>query len=140
MFGRKKNNKVNNENQDFKTNNYQMTDTYITNNLVVGNLEYVSSNYTTSGPMVETTKQKYIFEKVVIDDKVKYREVFTGFIADTDTNYFDLPYIVHVQPIKEVIKTIAETVPKYGLLLAIDEINKLDNKKVKVMSKKKSRH
>lgn len=139
MFGKSK--KTNNDDLKFKSENYKMTDTYKTEDLVIGNLQYISSKYTNSGPMIVTTKQKYVFEKIDVEGKVKYREVFTGFIADTDSNYFDLPYIVNIKPIKEVIKNIAETLPKYGLLLVIDEINKIENNKqnIKVMTKKKRR-
>lgn len=140
MFGKKKQNKEE-EKLDFQTKNYQMNDTYKTENLVVGNLQYISSKYTGgSGPKVETTKQKYIFEKIEVDDNIRYREVFTGFIADTDSNYFDLPYVINIKPLKDVIKTVAEIIPKYGLLLAIDEINKMENIKPKVMTKKRRRH
>lgn len=139
MFGKSK--KTNNDDLKFKSENYKMTDTYKTEDLVIGNLQYVSSKYTNSGPMMVTTKQKYVFEKIDVEGKIKYREVFTGFIADTDSNYFDLPYIVNIKPIKETIKNIAETLPKYGLLLVIDEINKIENNKqnIKVMTKKKRR-
>ena len=37
---------------------YNMEESYLTADIVVGNLEYVSSAYTPHGPMVETTKQK----------------------------------------------------------------------------------
>ena len=139
MYGKSK--KTNNDDLKLKSENYKMTDTYKTEDLVIGNLQYVSSKYTNSGPMMVTTKQKYVFEKIDVEGKIKYREVFTGFIADTDSNYFDLPYIVNIKPIKETIKNIAETLPKYGLLLVIDEINKIENNKqnIKVMTKKKRR-
>jgi len=44
------------------------------------------------GPMYETTEQKYIFEPVVDGDNIKYREIFTGFIANVGLEYFMLPY------------------------------------------------
>ena len=131
MFGRRR--KKDHSTLNFKTNNYEMNDSYDTSNLVVGNLEYVSSKYTDFGPMVEKTKQKYIFEKITEEDKTRYREIFTGFVADTESAYFDLPYVVDIVPLKERISNVAERVPKYGLLLLIDEINK--SVKVKVHKK-----
>lgn len=128
MFGRRR--KKDHSTLNFKTNNYEMNDSYDTSNLVVGNLEYVSSKYTDFGPMVEKTKQKYIFEKITEEDKTRYREIFTGFVADTESAYFDLPYVVDIVPLKERISNVAERVPKYGLLLLIDEINRAVKVKV----------
>lgn len=127
MFGKRK--KRDHSTLDFKTPNYGMSDSYKTENLVVAKLQYVSSKYTDFGPMVETTKQRYIFEKIEEDDQLRYREVFTGFVAKTSEEFFDLPYVVDIKPLQEVVPSVAEEVPKYGLLLLIDEINK---QKVKV--------
>lgn len=126
MFGKRK--KRDHSTLDFKTPNYGMSDSYKTENLVVAKLQYVSSKYTDFGPMVETTKQRYIFEKIEEDD-LRYREVFTGFVAKTSEEFFDLPYVVDIKPLQEVVPSVAEEVPKYGLLLLIDEVNK---QKVKV--------
>ena len=106
-----------------------MSDNYKSENLVVAKLQYVSSKYTDFGPMVETTKQRYIFEKIEEEEKIRYREVFTGFVSNTSEEYFDLPYVVDIKPLQEVVPSVAETIPKYGLLLLVDEINK---QKVKV--------
>ena len=127
MFGKRK--KRDHSTLDFKTPNYGMSDSYKTENLVVAKLQYVSSKYTDFGPMVETTKQRYIFEKIEEDDQLRYREVFTGFVAKTSEEFFDLPYVVDIKPLQEVVSSVAEEVPKYGLLLLIDEVNK---QKVKV--------
>lgn len=132
MFGKRR--KKDHSELNFKTANYSMSDTYNSDNLVVANLQYVSSKYTDFGPMVETTKQRYIFEKVQEEDKVRYREVFTGFVANTSEEYFDLPYAVNIKPLREVIPSVAETLPKYGLLLAVNEINK-QKVKVKVVKR-----
>ena len=51
------------EKLDFETQGYIMPDLFDSNNLVVANLEFVSNRVTTNGPMVETTGQKYIFER-----------------------------------------------------------------------------
>ena len=132
MFGKRK--KKDNSEVNFKSKNYEMSDTFNSANLVVANLQYVSSKYTDFGPMVETTKQRYIFEKIQEEDKERYREIFTGFIANTSEEYFDLPYVVNIKPLQEVVPTIASTIPKYGMLLLIDEINK-QKVKVKVVNK-----
>ena len=122
-----------NENRDslnFKSKNYNMSDNYRSSDLVIANLEYVSSAYTPNGPMVERTSQKYIFEIINEIGNIRYREIFTGFIADTEAHYFDLPYVVNAKPLNEVVPTVANNIPKYGLLLLINEINV--PKKVKV--------
>ena len=128
MFGRK-NCCSDNKSSNFKSKNYIMSDNYKSSDLVVANLEYVSSAYTPCGPMVKTTKQKYIFEKMKIDGRERYREVFTGFIADTETHYFDMPYVVNIKALNEEVPTVANKIPKYGLILLVNEIN--INKKIK---------
>ena len=50
----------------FQSENYNMRDNYQSSDLVVANLEYVSSAYTQDGPMVERTEQKYIFEIITV--------------------------------------------------------------------------
>ena len=111
------------EKLDFETQGYIMPDLLDSNNLVVANLEFVSNRVTTNGPMVETTGQKYIFEKINDNGKIRYREVFTGFIADNGgASYFNLPYVVSETPIKEVLN-VTDKIPKYALLLVLNEIN-----------------
>lgn len=85
--------------------------------MFIANLEYILSDKTYDAPMVIQTKQKYIFEKVIMAEKVKYIEVFTGFIADTKSDYFDLPYVVKIKSLMEIVPTIAYTIHKYGMLL-----------------------
>lgn len=108
--------------------NYQMKDQYDSGKLVVANLEYISNERTEYGPMIITTEQKYIFEPIVLDDTVKYREVFTGFIADTKYEYFNLPYVKDVKPLKEVISNIANKISKCSLLLVLNKTNQKQNK------------
>ena len=118
MFNKKK------DNSNFKENSYIMKDNYITDNLVVANLEYVSNMVTPHGPKVIITEQKYFFEIIEENGKVRYREIFTGFIADLDEKmFFNLPYVVNVISLKEQIPTIADNISKYALLLALNEIN-----------------
>ena len=135
MFGKRK--KKEEDSVKFKTENYKMKDNYNKDDLVIANLEYVMSAYVDFSPIVKTTKQRYIFEKIEEDGKIRYREVFTGFIADTESSYFDLPYVVNIKPMDKVLDKVAETLPKYSLLLAIDEINSIQKVKVKVKVRNK---
>lgn len=118
------------ENLDFETYGYIMPELFNSNNLVVANLEYVSNRVTTNGPMVETTEQKYIFERINENGKERFREIFTGFVADNgEPKYFNLPYVVSEVPIREVLD-VADKIPRYGLLLVLNEINfNKENKK-----------
>ena len=116
-----------------KNTSYTMSDNYKTSDLIVGNLEYISNNYNHDGTMAERTSQKYIFEMIIENGKTKYREVFTGYIANTENSYFNIPYIVNIKPLKEEIPSIANKIHKYGLLLIINEIN--IQKKVKTLKK-----
>ena len=130
MFGKKKQNQKNNQ-LNFKSDNYKINDSYKTDALVVANLEYISSEATPYGPMVKQTEQKYIFEMLNENGKTRYREIFTGFIADAEeSHYFDLPYVVNIVSLKEQVPSVAENIPKYGLLLVLNEVNtkKLEKK------------
>ena len=123
MFGKKKEEK-NKDSLNFKSDNYQMKESYNTDTLVVGNLEYISSEATPYGPMIVQTEQKYIFEVINDKGKIRYREIFTGFIADSEeSHYFDLPYIVNIIELKEHVSAVASSIPKYALLLVLNEIN-----------------
>ncbi len=123
MFGKKKQNQKNNQ-LNFKSDNYKINDSYKTDDLVVANLEYISSEATPYGPMVKQTEQKYIFEMLNENGKTRYREIFTGFIADAEeSHYFDLPYVVNIVSLKEHVPSVAENITKYGLLLVLNEVN-----------------
>ena len=129
MFGKKKE-KQKSDSLSFKSENYQMKDSYNADNLVVANLEYISSEPTPYGPMVKKTTQKYIFEILTENSKVRYREIFTGFIADSEeSHYFDFPYVVNIIALKEQAPSVANNVPKYGLLLVLNEVNTKNNTK-----------
>lgn len=132
MFGKKKE-KQKNDSLNFKSENYQMKDNYNADNLVVANLKYISSEATPYGPMVKKTTQKYIFEILNENGKTRYREIFTGFIADCEeSHYFDLPYAVNIITLKEQVPSVANNIPKYGLLLVLNEVNtKNKTKKLK---------
>ncbi len=132
MFKRKKKDEMK-DSFSFKSENYNMRDNYKTSDLVVANLECVSSAYTLNGPMVERTSQKYIFEIIKEKENVRYREIFTGFIADAEVFYFDLPYVVNIKPLNEEVTIVTNSIPKYSLLLLLNEIN--FSKKAKVKKK-----
>ena len=118
MFGKKK------KSLNFESDNYKLKDNYVTDNLVVANLKYISSEATPSGPMIKQTEQKYIFELLNENGKIRYREIFTGFVADAEeSQYFDLPYVVNVVSLKEQVLCVADNIPRYGLLLVLNEIN-----------------
>ena len=109
---------------------YNMEDTYLTDDIIVGNLEYVSSTYTPNGPMVETTKQKYFFRLVEDGEDPKYQELFTGYITNTKSQFFDVPYVVNIKPLREEVTNVSKKLHRYGLLLLLNEIN--TPKKVKL--------
>ena len=129
MFGKKKD-KQKNDLQSFKSEKYQMKESYNAKNLVVANLEYISSDSTPYGPVVKKTTQKYIFEVLNENNKERYREVFTGFIADSKNHYFDLPYVVNIIALEEQLPSVANSIAKYGLLLVLDEINNSNTRKL----------
>ena len=110
-----------------------MQDSYKAANLVVANLEYISSEGTPYGPMVKTTTQKYIFEILNENSKNRYREIFTGFIVDSEErHYFDFPYVVNITSLKEQIPSVTNSISKYDLLLVLNEVNaKNKTKKLK---------
>ena len=125
IFKRKKEKKLENNLSEVNSDNYKMQDYYKSDNLVIGNLEQISSEVTPYGPMVNKTTQKYIFEKINENGKTRYREIFTGFIFDSNesSHYFDLPYVVNIVPLKDKIPTITEDFHKYSLLLILDKVN-----------------
>lgn len=55
---------------------------------------------------------------------IKYKEVFTGFIAKDHTEYFDLPYVVDVKKLTDVLPVYKEAkIPRLGMLLVLGEVN-----------------
>ena len=116
-----------------ESNNYVMKDQFETDNLVTANLKYISSELDPDVPMVQQTEHRYLFEMINEDGKIRYREIFTGFIADAgECYYFDLPYVENIVFLKEQVPTIAKEVPKYALLLILNDINvKKSEKKLK---------
>ena len=125
ILKRNKEKKLEDNSAEVNSDNYKMQERYKSDNLVIGNLEYVSSEVTPFGPMVKQSTQKYIFEKINENGKTRYREIFTGFIFDSNesSHYFDLPYVVNIVPLKDKIPTITEDFHKYSLLLILDKVN-----------------
>ena len=135
MFIRKKQNKKDTS-LDFKSENYKMKDSYNSDDLVVANLEYVSNSGMSFSPMVEQTTQKYIFEEIEENGKKRFQEVFTGFIADDkESIYFNLPYVVNIISLKELVPSVSKELPKYSLLLLLNEVNIIEKSKVKIKQK-----
>ncbi len=109
---------------NFSPKNYTMAEIYDAEKLVVGKLEYISSDVTEFGPMVKKSSQKYIFEPIVINGIVKYQEVFTGFIVGDSEEYFDLPYVVDMEKLTEISVDYKQTkIPKLGMLLTLNDVN-----------------
>ena len=116
--------------------NYKMKEIYNTDSLLVGSLGYLSNEATPYGPMDKVTKQKYIFEEIIEDDKIRYREIFTGFVLDLENNIFNLPYIVDIRPLKDFVPNIRNEVHKYALLLVLNDVN---TEKVEEKNQQKSK-
>ena len=114
---------------------YKMKNNYDADKLIVANFERISSEATMYGPMVETTEQKYLFEIYKINgSEIKYREIFTGFIANDKEKFFDLPYVVNPHPFTDYFpETKGTKIPKLSLLWAQNDINysKKDIKELK---------
>ncbi len=130
MFGKNKRN----TNNPFGDKGYTMKDYYKPENLVVANFRRISDiNIENSfTPIVETTNQKYIFEIIFDKNEKKYREIFTGFIADDkDEGIFNLPYIVDPIPFIDYFpETINSKIPKLSLIWTLNDINYSNKKKV----------
>lgn len=138
-----------NENKNtFGDKNHIMKDKYNTNKLVIAKLQRISSSYHRLGPMVDTTEQKYIFEKIIDkNNNIKYKEVFTGFTTkniddtedDVDLKYFDIPYVYQPENFTDYYpETIGIEIPKLSLIWTLNDINfpkKMDKEKVIQLNK-----
>lgn len=119
---------------------------YEAEKLVIGKLEYVSSEFMEGGPISKRTNQYYLFEPIIVDGEMRYQEVFTGFIAsDKLEGYFDLPYIIAIENLTEVLPGYEGLmIPRLGMLLLLDGVNskmleKKENKKSKGRKRKRVR-
>lgn len=113
------------EESNSSSENYIMAEIYDAEKLVIGKLEQISSDINEFGPIVKKTSQNYIFEPIVIDGVVNFREVFTGFIAGASAEgYFDLPYVVDIEKLTEILVGYKQTrIPKFGMLLTLNDVN-----------------
>ena len=129
MFRRKKIN-----DNPFGDKRYIMKDYYKPENLVVAKFQKISNiNMENSfTPIVKTTEQKYIFEIIFDKNGKKYREIFTGFIADDkDEGIFNLPHIIDPIPFTDYFpETINSEIPKLGLIWVLNDINYSNKKKI----------
>ncbi len=133
MFGKKKNN------NPFGDKNYSMKEKYYADELFVANFKRISSALTNYGPVIETTTQKFIFEKLNLNNTVKYREIFTGFITDcvdethkngVNFKYFDIPYVYEPQKFTDYFpEATGLVVPKLSLIWTLNDLNyaKIEN-------------
>lgn len=111
---------------------YVMKDEYDSDNLVVANLSYFcdaidSETNCPTDIKIFTTNQKYLFEVIKINGKVKFREIFTGFIAETCPMFFEEPFVENCVSLKEEIDCL-DKIPKFSTLLLL---NKINNKNMK---------
>lgn len=127
-----------NQTNEFGDKNYKMKDSYHADDLVVANLKRVSNQVTyASTPMQETTEQKYIFEVVYLENEIRYREIFTGFLAKDKVEYFELPYVEDYQPFTDFIpEAKGSEIPKLSLIWALNDINYSNDKANKKLLKR----
>ena len=127
------------DSRDLDIENYKMKDFYNAEDIFVGRFERVSSRIDMDdidfGPNIETTKQKYFFEKIEEDDKIKYREIFTGFITEdmfsSENSYFNFPYICEVEKFIDYFPNAEDRkISKFSLIWAINDVNYKDKNKV----------
>ena len=114
----------------FEEKNYKMKKEYSADKLFVGNLETISSyGIDEDGPVVKITKQKYIFE---LKKDGKYREIFTGFLAEKVNNaengisfkYFNLPYVNNIESFTKYFPEYSgKTIPKLAFITIMDDLN-----------------
>ena len=126
MFGK-------NGRNEFGDKGYKMKDHYKADKLVVARFQRISSGDFEFRPMVETTEQKYTFEIVQVGKKIRYREIFTGFITDNvndtskdgiDSKYFDLPYVFEPKKFTEYFpETKGQLIPKLSLIWTQNDLN-----------------
>lgn len=127
---------IDKEKNPFGDKGYTMKDSYNAEDLFIANLTRVSSRYTDSGPIQEVTEQKYLFEILTDGVKVKYREIFTGFIAETESDFLDLPYVYEVVPYLEAFPDMeGMAIPKLALLWELNLVNDFEKKKKKEKEK-----
>jgi len=110
---------------------YKMKKEYDISMLYAGKLKYKSSEYISDKKMGNKDDLSFIFERIIKNKQVKYREVFTGMLVDKNSECLDLPYITDIIPLNTYYSN--GIIDKYGLLRILNDINNnLENKKEKV--------
>lgn len=134
MFGKKKKNVVDARDNNDLQEKYTMKERYNADELYLARFKWISSdNVDFSGPMNKETEIKYLFEK----EGEKYKEIFTGFKAGIDTEYFNLPYVIDIMPLTEVHEEFKGTkFPRLGMILLFNDINKKEKQEEKGFQKK----
>lgn len=121
----------------FEEKNYKMKKEYDADKLLVANLETITGDNIEEGPMIKITEQKYIFE---LKKDGKYREIFTGFLAENADDskdgisfkYFYLPYATNIESFTKCFpEYIGKTIPKLAFINIINDLN-FPNDKTKV--------
>ena len=134
MFGKKKRNVVVARDNTDSQEKYTMKERYNAEDLYLARLKWVSSdNVDFSGPMNKETEIKYLFEK----EGERYKEIFTGFKAGIDSEYFNLPYVIDIMPLTEVHEDLKGTIfPRLGMLTLFNVVNKKENQEERGFQKK----
>jgi len=111
---------------------------FLTDNLVVVNLRRVSDDSTYGMPYEETTKEKYIFERIPGENGIIYREIFTDYLTSNYAKGFMLPYVVNEVPfIKLFPEYEGQYLAKVSFLWILNEINNpLTNQKEPSLERK----
>ena len=110
---------------------YKMKKKYDISMLYAGKLKYKSSEYISDKKMDNKDDLSFIFERIIENKQVKYREVFTGMLVDKNSECLDLPYITDIIPLATYYSN--GIIDNYELLRILNDINNnLENKKEKV--------
>ena len=111
----------NNFSKNIPTNDH-MKESYKANSLVAAKWGQISDKEKNFSPMVKTTVKKYIFEVIVDNGEIKYKEVFTGLVVSEKEN-LSSPYIVDPEPLTDIISTLQKNVPAECLFWMQEYIN-----------------
>lgn len=111
---------------------------YDISSLVIGRLQRMNNLRGNGGPSIESTKQRYVFEVINDKDVIKYKEIFTGYVAFSinntildgyDTKYFGFPYVYDIEDFSNYFDRKDKTVSKLDLIWLLNDINYIDVKK-----------
>lgn len=62
-------------------------------------------------------------------------DYFKTVADDKESIYFNLPYVVNIISLKELVPSVSKELPKYSLLLLLNEVNIIEKSKVKIKQK-----